>query len=346
MTKIPHIPQEILTLITTYLCTSSCPNCCFSCSPHPLKPRKMALDEMTHYIQQAKEGFPELKVVVFTGGECTLLGKDLLDAIRYAKSLGLMTRIVTNGHWAHSEESASHYVSDLEEAGLDEINFSYGDEHARFVSMETLSNALGACVKSKTIRNVVVSIEHRTHAQITQEYIVKHLGLAGMSEAELRRILFLKSPWVEFRTRHTHELPDLETVVNRENGCSNVLNTITINPNGVFLSCCGLCCERIPFLKLGNLNKEDISVLNQRRFGDLMKLWLFTDGPLKILQNMGIGPEQRNLHECFYCQMLLGDKENVGRLLEIAPSKVNEIILNYHLKHHYYEGKFFEVPSC
>lgn len=67
----PIILPKILTLITTYRCTASCHNCCFGCSPNYGK--MMSIEEIKKYISVCKEVFPSIRIVVFTGGECTLL---------------------------------------------------------------------------------------------------------------------------------------------------------------------------------------------------------------------------------------------------------------------------------
>ena len=104
MTNIHIINPHTLTLITTYRCTASCPNCCFNCSPSPVNKKTMTIQEIKSYIALVKKTFPSIKVVVFTGGECTLLNDDLYEGISFAKKLGLSTRIVTNGHWCDNEK--------------------------------------------------------------------------------------------------------------------------------------------------------------------------------------------------------------------------------------------------
>ena len=55
---------------------------------------------LIYYIDLSVREFPSLKTVVFTGGECTLIGiQRLARCIKYATDRGLRTRIVTNGHW-------------------------------------------------------------------------------------------------------------------------------------------------------------------------------------------------------------------------------------------------------
>ena len=56
--------------------------------------------------ENANQKQDSIQLCVFTGGECTLLGEDLFKSIKLAKSMGLMTRIVTNGFWAKTEKTA------------------------------------------------------------------------------------------------------------------------------------------------------------------------------------------------------------------------------------------------
>ncbi len=63
----------------------------------------MKYEEIKYYIDLSISEFSSIKTVVFTGGECTLLGiRTLAKCINYASSKGLATRIVSNGHWGNS----------------------------------------------------------------------------------------------------------------------------------------------------------------------------------------------------------------------------------------------------
>ncbi|MEA9482827.1 radical SAM protein [Xanthomonas campestris] len=85
--------RKTLTFITTYRCTAACTQCCFESSPK-VKGR-LGRDEMIRALHDVKNRFKSLRVVVFTGGEATLLKDDLVAVIAEATSLGLVTRIVS-----------------------------------------------------------------------------------------------------------------------------------------------------------------------------------------------------------------------------------------------------------
>ena len=109
-----------------------------SCTPN--NSDRLTLPQMRQFIDSFAEVCVGSGVVVFTGGECTLLGDDLLEAIAYANSLGLFTRIVTNAWWAKSERDAETFLDELKSCGLDEINISCDDFHAEYIPLENVRN--------------------------------------------------------------------------------------------------------------------------------------------------------------------------------------------------------------
>lgn len=129
---------RMLTFITTYKCGAVCDHCLMSCTPN--NSDRLTLPQMRQFIDSFAEVCVGSGVVVFTGGECTLLGDDLLEAIAYANSLGLFTRIVTNAWWAKSERDAETFLNELKSCGLDEINISCDDFHAEYIPLENVRN--------------------------------------------------------------------------------------------------------------------------------------------------------------------------------------------------------------
>ena len=107
---------RMLTFITTYKCGAVCDHCLMSCTPN--NSDRLTLPQMRQFIDSFAEVCVGSGVVVFTGGECTLLGDDLLEAIAYANSLGLFTRIVTNAWWAKSERDAETFLNELKSWAL------------------------------------------------------------------------------------------------------------------------------------------------------------------------------------------------------------------------------------
>lgn len=136
--KFLTLSPNILSFITTYKCTSACYNCCFQCNPK--RKKRLSFLEVKNHIDVICNTFPSIKVAVFTGGECFLLGSDLIKMVEHAKSRSLVTRVVTNGYWARTYEAAKEQLSVLRKSGLNEINFSTGDDHCKYVPLDYISN--------------------------------------------------------------------------------------------------------------------------------------------------------------------------------------------------------------
>ena len=122
-----------LTVLATYKCTAACKECCFECSPKLTQ--RLSLPEIHQAIDQAS-AFASLRLVVFSGGECFLLGKELVSAVGYAHNKGLLVRCVTNGYWSTSSHAALLRLRPLQQAGLTELNLSTGDDHQAFVPFD------------------------------------------------------------------------------------------------------------------------------------------------------------------------------------------------------------------
>lgn len=111
-------------------------------------------------------------MIAWTGGECTLLGDDLINGISYAKGKGILSRIVSNGWWATSDEKALTLLKKLKEAGLDEVNISTGDNHQEFVQEDIAIRA--AVTAAKLGISTVISIEKRGNAKFKKEDVFKN----------------------------------------------------------------------------------------------------------------------------------------------------------------------------
>ncbi len=95
----------------TFTCPASCKNCGTFSSPKDKN--FITLEAIKKSIIQAKE--LNFSNIVFTGGESTLRWNDLKIGIKFARELGLPTRIVTNAHWAKNEKITNNKIQELVE---------------------------------------------------------------------------------------------------------------------------------------------------------------------------------------------------------------------------------------
>ncbi len=320
------IHPKILTFVTTFQCTAACKNCCFGCNP-TLKQR-LTYEQMKHYTDEAVKYYGKsLKILVLTGGECFLLKEDLNKIIKYANSKELLTRVVTNEYWAKTYNDAYNTLKNLRDCGLNEINFSTGDDHQEWISYDNIVNG---CMASMDL-GLTCLINVETHDAS------KFSGITFRQDYRLTTyfdITKYKHPlkieqgvWIPFDTKTSVSYEKFQNKEDINNRCSSLFNTIPINPYSNVFSCCGLPSEHIRPLRLGNLENKNIQELYESQFKDLLKIWIFLDGPYKVLKfihnKRGI---QKNVfgHICSVCAEIFKDSENIQWIKdhynEIMPS--------------------------
>jgi organic radical activating enzyme len=330
----------------TFTCPAACANCGTLSSPR--NRTSLGLDRVLPLLREAKElGFGN---VVFTGGEITLRWDDLLQAIAEATRLGLPTRIVTNAFWATSLPRAREKLRQLVESGLTEINYSTGDEHARFIPLENVIHATVAAVELK--RPVRVIVELRKGPSITKETVLRHPMIAELirtqrivvnisapehpllTELMKRWVLVnvVESPWMPLELGQTESYPE-GGAVNRPNlaarrGCEEILQTYTVQADGRIACCCGVASRLLPELHVGEVNDENaLRHAIDRAEADILKQWIRLRGPEKILawaaeRNPSIRWENTYAHHCQACQRIHRDP----KVLEVIRQHYDEVV--------------------
>lgn len=326
----------VLSIVTTYRCTSSCKNCCFQCNPTRME--SLDSDEIKKYIKAAVETYNTLKVVVFTGGECTL-NKQLSSWIEYASNFGLQTRIVTNGYWAKTYKAAYNKISNWVSAGLTEINLSTGDDHLEYVPLTAIKNAIIASIDNglKPIINVESAQGRMFNSKkLLQDEELKEYVKSG-------HLQILNGIWIPMKNESVKgtaksDVPEQATMKNDFNfvgqRCSNLFNTISIAPNHRMLACCGLTSKCIKYLDLGNLKKNTIKSLYEKQFEDFLKIWLATEGPHKIMEFISqylsvCNFDYERMHSCQVCAMIFNNKEYLAILQTNYKKVYTNVILKY-----------------
>lgn len=302
---------KTLAVMPTRACPSACRHCGSFSSPHARD--KLDLKVMSKAIRQAKDlGFG---LIAFTGGEATLEWENLLQCLNLAKSLGLRTRLVTNAHWAHSLDSARRVINELKSNGLDEINYSTGDEHARFIPVENVVNAIVTALELDY--SVQVMVEYRSTREITKNSLLEYRLIKNLPSELYGKIDITESPWMPINPNQSGNYL-IDDVVNSNNvhlreGCKSLLQTYTIQPDGRVGACCGLGMEIIPELQSGFAEGDGFlhdAIIDAE--GDFLKLWIRYKGPEKILawassKNPEIKWENIYAHRCQACQQVYKD---------------------------------------
>jgi len=335
----PLPEARVLSLLLTLQCNAECLHCGTNSSPRV----KSRLPEATaaRLIDEAAEA--EYQVVAFTGGEPLLYGQSLFELIRRAAGRELATRVVSNAYWARTADSASRTVQALAAAGLREINFSTGDQHARFVPMNNIIRAARAGLDQKL--KVAVMIETVRERSITRETLVGDpLFVELFDRAEQEMIHFCESPWMPLDPNQHLEYPD-DMAVTAENierctGCDSVINTTTVLADGRVMACCGLGTQQIPELQLGRVEDGNLTAMRALAENDFLKRWIRCEGPERILQWAGTKDpailwEGQYAHRCQACVRLYSDEAVRSVIREHYEEKILDVLAAEWLAHTY-----------
>lgn len=327
-----------LTLIPTYRCSATCKDCCFQSNPYIQ--HRVPQERLLGYIDEAVQ-LQSIKLVCITGGEAFLLGKDLIELVGRAASKGFFTRIVTNGFWATSDARAEERLKPLIAAGLREINFSTGDDHQEFVSGNVIATAMAASFRLNL--DCALMIEEREIRTVTRATVLKDaLTYPYLHEAMVSgKISVVESPWMKFNDK-TDKIETVKNkLVNRKNistrqPCTSVMTTIVINPEEDLGMCCGLPRESLPDLTAGNLRDRSLLELVDEGLHDFMKIWLFIEGPERILEwasnhDPEILWENMYAHNCDACREMYKSSRVQKVIEERYTEKYDEIIELYAL---------------
>jgi len=267
-----------------------------------------------------------LQLVVFTGGEAFLLGKDLRTAIAHASSKGLLTRIVTNAYWARSKKRAVQVLGELKDLGLTEINISCDDYHQQFIPLKNVKYANEAALEV----GLPALLVHRRKqdGQITVASLSEYLGVdlhlyrRGESNPDNNVISTGRNvPLDSSGAQTTSELRDIPKDDSAWTGaCDSVLQSIVIGPDLRAQICCGIAKSSIPELSIGSLADSDLLTVLKRGNQDLITNWLALEGPSSILsfvrsKDPAIKMPEHYVNRCHLCNELF-TRDDVRRVLQ------------------------------
>jgi hypothetical protein len=341
--------DKILSLLVTLQCTAECLHCGTISSPRNKK--RLPIEKAKTAIDQAKAN--EFKLVVFTGGEPLLYGDDLFELIQHATAYNLPTRVVTNAFWAATTTAAKEIAQRLKSAGLREINFSTGDQHVRFVSLDNVIRASRAAVDAGL--PVSVMVEMVANNTISKESICNHPFFNQLFPGTQKEFInFSESPWMPLSAHQFLSYPD-GLAVNKSNvqtktGCDSIINTTTVLADGRIMACCGLGTQTIPELEVGHIEQDSLATVDQRMQDDFLKRWIKIEGPEKILawastKDTSIEWENMYAHRCQACKRIYSDPRVRRVIVDSYSEKVVDVLFQEWLMFHYNPDLSLVSPS-
>lgn len=331
MSTLKIIPPTTISLITTFKCTAACDNCCFGCNQKGGE--SMTLSDMKRYVDMCLDVYGDsIKLLVLTGGECMINDKNVYAILKYATEKGLLTRIVTNGFWGASMDKSREVMSKLVLNGLKEINLSTGDDHVKWIPVNNIIYIALSAVELGLVP--LINVETHDDCKIAElkwikenENFYDHI-LNG-------KITIEKGLWMPFNPKSLDKISyNIDQNCRRYGRCTNIFSIIPINPYGEILACCGLISERVSFLRLGNLSKTPLKEIYERSFDDILKIWLYLDGPEKILSYIYKIDNRKDIvhggyHICDYCRRIFNNISNLQILKSNYTKFATDVLLRY-----------------
>jgi len=283
-----------LTILSTSRCTARCAHCSMNSAPG--RRERLRLEQITTAISELHH-LNGLRVVIFAGGEPTLMGEDLLDAIAHAASLGIMTRIVTNAYWAVSPRRAREKLVELREAGLAELNLSADDYHLPYIPFERVETAWHAS-KGLGFQAVVIANSSGPKSVVNPRFIMDRLGeeltmrfdddgfpqpLGGPGPDGTVYAIF--NPTVQRLGRSNLELGEDEFAYpadqeSLDGACPWAVRSAALSPKNHLVACCGIEAEHNEVLDFGDATREPLGELVARADDDLVVNAIALRGPL------------------------------------------------------------------
>ncbi len=302
------LEPSTVTILPTNTCTARCRHCSMNSSPE----RRDALtgEQLEDIIDQLARA-TQTKVIVFSGGESTLLGEDLNRALRRCRQHGIVSRLVTNAYWATSDEAALGKLRELREAGLDELNISTDDYHLPYISLQKIKTAYRAALQLD-FRSVVICNAYGPESWLTPDRLNAEFG--NGADMKMRYDADGQSIHHEYREGQTLVmlsngiamqlgrgalgLAESEVVHNgtgagwdalhkladHVGGCPWAVRSAAISPKGNLLSCCGTEIAGNPILDYGSLEEHTLEELLDYADNDLITNMIAFFGPVRIKQ--------------------------------------------------------------
>jgi hypothetical protein len=272
------IHPRVLSILTTRRCTAACDHCCIGAGP---KATAAIPIRRIHGLIEEASRIPSISRIVFTGGECFLLGRKLDDLVGDAHDRSFETRVITNGYWAVDASRARDRVRSLRAAGLDEMMISTGTFHAQFVRISRVIEAVRAAVEAGL--RVWVSVEESDQSTFDEGALRRELA----GELASRAVYLAHAPWIpdaagRGRTKLTHARTNRNA--DADGPCDMIMTIISVTPDQALTACCGFPLEELPALNIGSVENCALDEVLARAHNDLFKMWLHVSGPAGIAE--------------------------------------------------------------
>lgn len=325
-------PQQV-TVLATSQCTAACSHCSMNSSPE--RRDRLRLQTFIDTIEELHSRSP-LRVVIFAGGEPTLAGEMLLNAIAHADMLGIVTRIVTNASWAISEAKAAAKIRELRQAGLGELNISADDYHLSYIPFDNVVRAWRAA-KGQGFSSVVIANCYGPNSLVTPCYVMDRLAETlpmrfdedgtpdALPPASADGTVYMMSnSYLQLLGRSHGQiaiddvfLPDNQATL--AGGCPWAVRSAALSPRGHLVACCGIEAEGNAVLDFGPVTAGTAQKLVEAADSDVLVNAIALLGPYYVQQfvkarHPEIGFRPRYATVCEICEDIVTRAEIVDAI--------------------------------
>jgi hypothetical protein len=323
-----------LTVLTTSQCNAICDHC--SQNSHPRRQDRLTVEQIRCAIDELHR-VSRLATIIFSGGEPTLLGNDLSDAIAHAHSLGITTRLVTNVHWGLTPAAARAKLIELRDAGLQELVMSADDYHLPFVPFERIENAWHAS-KGLGFRSVCIANCSGPSSKVTPSFIMDQLGeqiplYSDDDHSETVRTdspdgtlyTLFHSPILRLGRGNTRIRPDdlgsPAESTDLKGGCPWAVRSAALSASNHLVACCAIETNGNPILDFGDVATMTVPALLQRANDDDIVSAIALLGPAFLREFLAkrapdIAFREQYSSICELCEHIVRRRETVEALRE------------------------------
>ena len=239
--------------------------------------------------------------ISFTAGEPLLFLKEMYALIRLCRKNGIYSRIVTNGYWAKTRESADAIVAELVQSGLSQLRISFSRWHQKNVSADNIVNAVSSCKKQGL------------------DYFISFVTDFSKQDDQLEQFLrdnnvkFFPEPLIYFGRAEGFKPTEIFTDY-QPNTCS--MNPY-LSPDLDMFACCdaGTRFSKTNFFYLGNHRDHTIDALFRIKESNSLYNLIRTMGLTTMASYLGFkASEIVKYRKCELCEKLFNSADNLNRL--------------------------------
>lgn len=245
---------------------------------------------------------------------------------RYAREKGIESiSIMSNGSWGRQLEIATLTARELLASGVNQMYITTGLDHQRFVSEQSVLNAVAAC------READLYVELDVESDLDDDIITR---LA--QNPVLQGVKLASQNWITWKTgepRIQEKMKMLHPFSGA--GCESVWKTCYIDHSDTIRACCGQFCTSMPRLILG----EKLEDWYRRT---PLQMWIATDSPYFLYSLLKKENEMYPWHECHACLLLQNRLDYFEQLETIWPHHRDSVID----RHHYIRTLLIETQKA